>query len=120
MKTTKKALVGLLFLVPLLLPATTRAGGGLEGWFRDFFRRDNNREIRPTPGGYGYDRNPYRQYDPHHAGNGGRRGSTLGDPSGSGNSVPIDGGLIFLTAAGLMLGIMKVYGQKKPMTVPLG
>ena len=104
----------MLFLAPLLLPVTTRAGGGFDQWVHDFFRHDDHRAVRPLPPGYGYDRgNPYRQFDPNHAGNG-HPGSPLGDPS-AGNSVPLDGGLVLLAAAGLMLGVMKVYGQRRKM-----
>jgi hypothetical protein len=120
MKTIRKAFLGMLFLAPLLLPVTTKAGGGFDEWIHDFFRHDHP-TARPLPGGYGYDRgNPYRQYDPNHTGNS-RRGDPLSDPTGAGNSVPLDGGLVFLAAAGLMLGVMKVYGQRRKMAeAPLG
>jgi hypothetical protein len=74
MKTIRKAMLGILFLAPLFLPAKTKAGG-FDEWIHSWFRSNDHREARPTTPGYGYDaRNPYRQYDPYHMG-GGRPGT---------------------------------------------
>ena len=102
-------MLGILFLAPLFLPAETKAGG-FDEWIHSWFRSNDHREARPTTPGYGYDaRNPYRQYDPYHMG-GGRPGDAAnGDPQGSGNSVPVDGGIVLLLAAGFALGAVKVY-----------
>jgi hypothetical protein len=116
MKTMKKAILGILFLAPLLLPTTTKAGGGFDEWIHDFFRNNDHRNVRPMPPAYDA-RNPYRQYDPYHM-RGSRPGDAQGaDPQGSGNSVPIDGGVVFLLAAGLALGAVKVYHTRKQVII---
>jgi hypothetical protein len=117
MKTIRKGIVGILFLMPLLLPFTTKAGG-LDDWFRGFFHSNANRPVvRPDDNGFRrYD--PYRPYDPYNNPSGRGRQNPAGPQSGQdGNAVPIDGGLIFLLAAGLAFGAKKMYDLKKGLAV---
>ena len=115
MKTLRKALVGIIFLVPLLLPSKSQAGpfdDWLHSIFSDHHPQPAYHPAQPTWRPYAPNRggNGYRPYDPfadrnHPAGG--------GDPSDPGNSVPIDGGLVFLVVAGLGLGVWKVYQVRK-------
>jgi hypothetical protein len=136
MKTLRKAFWGIFFLVPLFLPSQTKAGP-FEDWYRAEFGtpsqtmgnpndRDPYEFNRPTEfdrrpvfdrrsdfGRHYGQQNDYRPYNPwadRHdpAGTPG----TGADP-GSPNSVPIDGGLVFLMVAGLGLGALKMYGIRK-------
>jgi hypothetical protein len=115
MKTFKKVLIGMLILVPLLSPTTTKAGG-FDDWFHSFLQdhRDNS-YGRPGEG-----RGPasgFRPYDPRFQG---RQvpGRPTGGGSGAGNAVPIDGGIVFLLFAGLALGAKKMYDLRKREVVP--
>jgi hypothetical protein len=110
MKTIKKAAIGLLFLAPLFLPAQTKAGG-FDDWFRNLIQeRRGDHPVVPVGG----DR--FRSYDPY--GTHGRPGSGPATGSGSGgNSVPIDGGLVFLLGAGLFFGAKTIYDRKRSVVV---
>jgi hypothetical protein len=113
MKTLRKAILGLIFLTPLFLPSQTKAGP-IGDWLHSFF---DNRPLPPQdyhPNPY-FDRGRdlgYRPYDPSHGNPGAGQSGNPGDP-GSPNAVPIDGGLIFLLAAGLGLGLWKMYEFRK-------
>jgi hypothetical protein len=123
MKTIKKAMLGIIFLMPLFLPSETKAGGFNDpfrtehpGRLPDFDNRlSNQRDYRGESG--------YRPYDPwadRHPAPPARSG--WGDPSspGGGNAVPIDGGLIFLLVAGFGLGAIKLIElRRRPVTVAL-
>jgi hypothetical protein len=112
MKTTKKVAIGMLFLAPLFLPSQTRAGGFTD-WVHSVFQQ--HRDNAPQPMGFRREDPLYRPYDPYSPGHG-----RPGDPNGNGNSVPIDGGLVFLLAAGLLLGAKRVYdGRKEALVVPV-
>jgi hypothetical protein len=119
MKTMKKAILGFLFLAPLLLPGRTRAGR-FDDWIHSIFQNNQHQAVRPVPPGYGFGndaRNPFRQYDPYRLG-GARPGQpAAGDPQDPGNSAPIDGGIVFLVIAGLTLGAVKVYTGRKRLAV---
>jgi hypothetical protein len=107
MKTIKKAAIGLIFLVPLFLPTQTKAGG-FDDWFRSLIQeRRENHPVVPA----GSDRfRPYNPYSPSR--------NPGGNPGTSGgNSVPIDGGLVFLLGAGLLLGAKKIYDRKRRAVV---
>jgi hypothetical protein len=110
MKTIKKAAIALIFLAPLFLPAETKAGG-FDDWFRNFIqeRRGENHPVAPVAN----DRyRSYNPYAPH-----GRPGSGSATGSGGGNSVPIDGGLVFLLGAGLLFGAKTIYDRKRSVAV---
>src|ERR1700760_4761472 len=110
MKTIRKAAIGLIFLAPLFLPAETKAGG-FDDWFRSFIqeRRGENHPVISA----GNDRyRSYNPYSPH-----GRPGSSGPVTGSGGNSVPIDGGLVFLLGAGLLLGTKKIYDRKRAVVV---
>jgi len=112
MKTFRKALLGVFFLVPLLLPSRTKAGP-IGDWIHQLFTEHRQSDFHPiTPANRPYEparngySNQYRGFDPF-ADRNKPGGDPLGDPSG--NAVPIDGGLVFLLVAGLGLGIWKAY-----------
>jgi hypothetical protein len=132
MKTIKKAIIGILFLLPLLLPAETKAGGPGPGTLyrdgpldRTLDHPLDNRNLFAPSQRYqrGGGRDAYRPYDPwidRHAGAGdpvagdpAYGGSPGGGNAGGGNAVPIDGGMIFLLLAGVGLGIWKMYDYRK-------
>jgi hypothetical protein len=111
MKTMKKVAIGMLFLAPLFLPATTHAGPGTTGWFESIhsFFQDRGSKYG-TGNGFGADRNR-PTYNPYTNGRPGcppppARGG------GGGNSVPVNGGLVFLLVAGLALGAKRAYDLK--------
>ena len=134
MKTLRKAFWGIFFLAPLFLPSQTKAGpfDGHRPTFEShkpagsLFDRDPYEIYRNSD----FDRSPvfehrgqgndYRPYNPwsdrwDRGGSnsqGGNSNSQGGDP-GAPNSVPIDGGLVFLMVAGLGLGALKMYGIRK-------
>ena len=91
MKTIKRIVCGVLIAAPLFLaPAQSRANG-LGDFFRNLF---------------GGDRHSYSD----------RRGSQSDPPAptpGSGNSVPVNGGILLLVIAGLGLGTKIVYDKGK-------
>ena len=137
MKTLRKAFWGIFFLAPLFLPSQTKAGpfngrpefGNHKPAMGNPFDRDPYEAYRNTD----FDRSPifdrttdrttfgdvhgrendYRPFNPwsdrHYPTGSGAQG---GDP-GAPNSVPIDGGLVFLLVAGLGLGALKMYGLRK-------
>ncbi len=108
MKTIKKAAIALLFLAPLFLPAQSKAGG-FDDWFRTLIQqRSNNHPVTPA----GSDR--FRPYNPPCPP--GRPGGSPGT-NGNGNSVPIDGGLVFLLAAGVLLGAKTIYDRKRSVVM---
>jgi hypothetical protein len=84
MKTLKKLLFGALIVFPLLLPTRSKAGG-LDDFFHWLFGNDkkNHKREQSAP------------------------------TSAKGNSVPINGGLVVLFAAGLALGAKVIYDKKK-------
>ena len=107
----KKVAIGMLFLAPLFLPATTHAGPGTTGWFESIhsFFQDRGSKYG-TGNGFGADRNR-PTYNPYTNGRPGcppppARGG------GGGNSVPVNGGLVFLLVAGLALGAKRAYDLK--------
>jgi hypothetical protein len=111
MKTFKKVFIGMLILMPLLLPTTTKAGG-FDDWFRSFFQ-DHRENSYGRPGeGHG-PASGFRPYDPRFRGR-----QVPGGGSGAGNTVPINGGIIFLLFAGLALGAKKMYDLRKAAVVP--
>lgn len=140
MKTLRKACWGIFFLVPLFLPSQTKAGpiDGLRPssfenhrpmmgnpYDQDPYEFNRNSDFirtpiydrRPSFGDHHGRQNDYRPYNPwddHH--DLGGQNAQGGDP-GSPNSVPIDGGLVFLLVAGLGLGALRVYGLRKRSTV---
>jgi hypothetical protein len=109
MKTIKKAAIGLIFLAPLFLPAETKAGG-FDDWFRNLIQeRRENHPVVPV----GDDHRSYNPYAPK-----GRPGWHPETGSGhGGNSVPIDGGLVFLLGAGLLLGAKTIYDRKRTVVL---
>jgi hypothetical protein len=131
MKTIKKAIIGMLFLLPLLLPAETKAGGpGPSALYREptfggpldrtlDHPLDNRNLFAPgqrIQRGGGQD--AYRPYDPWIDRHSGAGTPGAGDPaySGSpsgGNAVPLDGGVFFLLLAGVGLGIWKMYDYRR-------
>jgi hypothetical protein len=109
MKTMKKVVIGMLFLAPLFLPATTQAGPGETGWFESIHSFFTDRGSRfGTGNGFGTDRNR-PNYDPY---TNGRPGCPPPANGGGGNSVPVNGGLVFLLVAGLALGAKRAYDLK--------
>ena len=123
MKTLRKALLGLLFLAPLLLPSQTKAGP-FDDWIHSLFSEHHQPAYqpiapqgRPFEGLRGGPANHFRAYDPFSNRNHpGGSGNPLGDPTGpggNGNAVPLDGGLMFLLIAGLGLGVLKVYERRR-------
>jgi hypothetical protein len=105
MKTFKNVLIGMLLMVPLLLPVSSRAGGFTD-WLHGFFQQHpENHQMQPTGADdrFRSANDRYRSYDPYAYRN--RR-------PGDANSVPIDGGLVILLAAGLLFGAKKMYDQK--------
>jgi hypothetical protein len=113
MKTMKKVAIGMIFLAPLFLPATTQAGPGETGWFESIHSFFSGRGSRSGTGnGFGTDRNR-PSYDPYTNGRPGCPPPPARGGSGSGgNSVPVNGGLVFLLAAGLALGAKRAYDLK--------
>ena len=105
MKTFKNVLLGMLLIVPLLLPVRSRAGGFTD-WLHNLFQqRPENHQSQPAGANDRFRSvdNRYRQYDPYAYRNG---------RPGDANSVPINGGLVILLAAGLFFGAKKMYDQK--------
>jgi len=111
MKTIKKVAIGLIFLAPLFLPAETKAGG-FDDWFRNLIqeRRDNHPVV---PVG---NNDRYRSYNPYAPKGRPGCGPVTGSGNG-GNSVPIDGGLVFLLGAGLLLGAKTIYDRKRSVVL---
>ena len=97
MKTVRRVVAVLLFVAPMFVPVRSKAEGFsdfLHSLFHDEQRRDvNDRRMDwqrpPDP------RDPRAQQ------------------GAAGNAVPLDGGLVFLLAAGLGLGIGMVYSRNK-------
>jgi hypothetical protein len=111
MKTMKKVAIGMIFLAPLFLPATTQAGPGETGWFESIHSFFTDRGSRfGTGNGFGTDHNR-PNYDPY---SNGRPGCPPPPANGGqgGNSVPVNGGLVFLLVAGLGLGAKRAYDLK--------
>jgi hypothetical protein len=100
MKTVRKVVAVMLFVAPMFVPVRSKAEG-FSDFLRSLFRDeqqhrdnlDNRRDLwqRPDP------RDPRAQ-------------PTSG---GAGNSVPLDGGMVFLLAAGLVLGAGMVYSRNR-------
>ena len=106
----KKVAIGMLFLAPLFLPATTHAGPGTTGWFESIHSFFQDRGSKYGPGnGFGADRNR-PTYNPYTNGRPGCPPPARG--GGGGNSVPVNGGLVFLLVAGLALGAKRAYDLK--------
>jgi hypothetical protein len=107
MKTMKKVAIGMIFLAPLFLPAETKAGGGVKDWFESVHSYFQDRGPR-----FGTDHNR-PSYDPYTNGRPGCPPPPARGGSGSGgNSVPVNGGLVFLLVAGLGLGAKRAYDLK--------
>lgn len=96
MKTVRKVVAVILFVAPMCVPVRSSAEG-FSDFFRSLFRDEQPR--RDLNGRREWQRPP----DP-------RGRPTSG---GAGNSVPLDGGLAFLLAAGLGLGVGMVYLRNK-------
>jgi len=129
MKTLRKAFWGIFFLAPLFLPSQTKAGpfDGHRPIFQShksagsLFDRDpyeiyRNSDFDRRPmfehRGQGNDYRPFNPWGDRH--NPTSSSGQGGDPGpGAPNSVPIDGGLVFLMVAGLGLGALKMYGIRK-------
>ena len=97
MNIFKKFFLGAMIAAPLLFaPATTKAGP-ISDLLKELLGGGNNRDKE--------------KHDPQ----GGPKSTTAG------NSVPIDGGLVFLMLAGLGLGAKMIYDNKakKVQTLPL-
>jgi hypothetical protein len=98
MKTVRKVVAVMLFVAPMFVPVRSKAGGFsdfLQSLFRDEQQHRQNLDNRHDD----WQRPP----DPR----------AQAAPGGSGNSVPLDGGLVFLLAAGLVLGAGMVYSQRR-------
>lgn len=123
MKTIKKAIIGMLFLMPLLLPSETKAGPGPDFQHSIFDRtmqqRLNHHDfISPSRRYLPGQREAFRPFDPWADRHNNSSSPTAGDPvvpgpGGAGNAVPIDGGIVFLLIAGLGLGMLKVYERRR-------
>jgi hypothetical protein len=122
MKTIKKAIIGMLFLMPLLLPSETKAGPGPD--FHSIYDRPMHQTfghhdlISPSRRYLPGQRGAFRPFDPwadrHNYGSPTSGGDPVAaGPGGGGNAVPIDGGIVFLLIAGLGLGMLKVYERKR-------
>jgi hypothetical protein len=112
MKTMKKVAIGMLFLAPLFLPATTHAGPGTTGWFESIHSFFQDRGSRyGTGNGFGTDRNR-PTYNPYTNGRPGCPPPPARGGGDGGNSVPVNGGLVFLLVAGLGLGAKRAYDLK--------
>jgi hypothetical protein len=112
MKTMKKVAIGMLFLAPLFLPATTQAGPGERGWFESIHSYFTDRGSRFGSGNsFGNDRNR-PNFDPNTNGRPGCPPPARGGSGNGGNSVPVNGGLVFLLVAGLALGAKRAYDLK--------
>jgi hypothetical protein len=112
MKTFKNVLIGMLLIVPLLSPMSSRAGGFTD-WLHSFFQQHpENHQWQPTGANDRFRpiNEHYRPYDPYAYRNG---------RPGDANSVPIDGGVVILLAAGLLFGAKKMYDQKTRMAAPV-
>jgi hypothetical protein len=110
MRLIRKALVGMIFLAPLMVPVKTHAN-----WFDDFvhsFFHDGRREhqFQRFDRDFGNSRRPIGT--PSHPQASPGSGGSNGDPA-AGNAVPIDGGLVLLLTAGLGLGVKMIYEQQK-------
>jgi hypothetical protein len=132
MKTLRKAFWGIFFLAPLFLPSQTKAGpydwrtptfgnhrqvtgNPFDRDPYDYFNRNTGFDQSPVQERFGvrHGGNDYRPFNPWDDRNSHGLSSGQGGDPGAPNSVPIDGGLIFLLVAGLGLGAWKVYGLKR-------
>src|ERR1700677_5282545 len=100
MKTVRRVVAVMLFVAPMFVPVRSKAGG-----FSDFLRslfhdEQQRREVNSQRDLW---QRPLDPRDP-------RAQPTSG---GASNSVPLDGGLVFLLVAGLGLGAGMVYSRNK-------
>lgn len=104
MKMVKKLPFLLLMAVPYFIPVQTKANW-IDNLLRDLWGRGRQRQERPMF--------PPRQASPGTpmATNPGQRGT---------NSVPLDGGTVFLMMAGLGLGAKMIYDAKAKKKVVSG
>ncbi|MHA4808151.1 PID-CTERM protein-sorting domain-containing protein [Flavitalea flava] len=99
MRAFRKLLFAALIIAPTFLPTQTRANGLID-WIIGLFDKDDKK-------GSGNNGNQN--------GNNGDNGNHYGNDkdTGKGNSVPLDGGIVFLFAAGLGLGTKMIYDANK-------
>ena len=103
MKMVKKIMAVLLFVVPVFVPARSKAND-LGDFFRSLFgeeRREPARDHRYE--GWQHPAGPQGQPVP----------AAQSAPGTSSNSVPLDGNLLALLAAGLGLGVGMIYVRNK-------
>ncbi len=109
MKTIKRIVCGILIAAPLFLAPTQSRAGGFDDFYQSLFGRSKH---------HGRDWNGDHDRRGGWDNNSPNRGSApaAGDPP-AGNSVPINGGLIVLMAAGLGLATRIMYGKNKSMVL---
>lgn len=98
MKTVRKVVAVMLFVAPMFVPVRSNAEG-FSDFLRSLFHDEQQHRQNLDNRHDGWQRPP----DP-------RAPSA---PGGAGNSVPLDGGLVFLLAAGLVLGAGMVYSRNR-------
>jgi hypothetical protein len=99
MKTVRRVVAVMLFVAPMFVPVRSKAGG-FSDFLRSLFHDEQQRRDVDSR------RDGWRPLDP-------RDPRSQPAPGGAGNSVPLDGGLVFLLAAGLVLGGGMVYSRNK-------
>ena len=98
MKPVRKVVAVMLFVAPMFVPVRSKAEG-FSDFLRSLFHDEQRRGVNDR-------RDLWQHPDPR---------DPRGQPTsgGAGNSVPFDGGLVFLLAAGLGLGAGMVYSRNK-------
>ena len=99
MKTVRKVVAVLLFVAPMFVPVRSNAEG-VSGFLHSLFHDEQRRDVDDRRMGWQHPPDP--------------RDPRAGPASGAaGNSVPLDGGMVFLLIAGLGLGAGMVYSRNK-------
>jgi len=121
MKIRERFFVGVLIIASMLsAPAKTKAGP-IRDYLNEYFGRDkDDKQEARTDRGRPHSNDPYRPWDEAWEREHGRD-KYKPFPPGQGNSVPINGGLVILLAAGLGLGAKVMYDDnaKKAKAVAL-